>query len=147
MFDPQQPLRTLMANEIICIGPDDTLAEAERHFKTAGIRHLPVCTAEREVVGMFSYHDYTRMLHNLTVFGTAESKRANEQTMRSLLVSEVMGDEVVTIDSSATIQDAADIFLRNNFHSLPVVEPGTQRIVGIVTVMDLMHYAFGKDRD
>ena len=136
-----------MATELICVGPDDTLSEAEHYFETVGIRHLPVCTPEREVVGMFSYHDYTRMLHNLTIFGTAESKRANKQTMNSLLVSEVMGAPVVTIDSTATIQDAANVFLRNNFHSLPVVEPGTKQIVGIVTVMDLMHYAYGKDRD
>jgi CBS domain-containing protein len=147
MFDPQQPLRDLMATELVCVGPDDTLAKAEHHFESAGIRHLPVCTPEREVVGMFSYHDYTRMMHNLTVFGTAESKRVNKQTMNSLLVSEVVSDKVYTIESTATIQDAANIFLRSNFHSLPVVEPGTQRIVGIITVMDLMHYAYGRDRD
>jgi CBS domain-containing protein len=87
------------------------------------------------------------MLHNLTVFGTEESKRVNRQTMSSLLVSEVMSSDVKTIDVTANVQEAATIFLRSNFHALPVVEPGTKQIVGIITVMDLMHYAYGKNQD
>ena len=44
------------------------------------------------------------------------------------------------LEPDDTIGLAADIFLANKFHALPVVED--ERLVGIVTTHDLLKYSF-----
>ncbi|MEP3389808.1 MAG: CBS domain-containing protein, partial [Reichenbachiella sp.] len=50
----------------------------------------------------------------------------------------------ITIGPEGTISEAADIFLKNHFHALPVVD-GT-RLVGIVTSTDLLKYYRTKEQ-
>lgn len=53
-------------------------------------------------------------------------------------LSDLMNSNPVTIDSTATVQEAARILAVSEFHSLPVTESG--ELVGIVTSSDLIAY-------
>jgi len=92
---------------------------------------------------MLSQHDLNRLEHSFTIFGTAESKSFNADIIDSLLVQDVMIKEVATVWAESSIQSAADIFKSSKFHSLVVVEEDSKTLRGIVTVMDLVHYAYG----
>ena len=54
--------------------------------------------------------------------------------------------EVVTVPQSATIKESAEIMVKNKFRRLPVTDPGTGKILGIVTSMDILDFLGGGDK-
>ena len=60
-------------------------------------------------------------------------------TMYEILsIEQVMTKDLMTVQSSDTIQQVATILSENEFHALPVIEDG--KMVGIVTTTDLIKY-------
>ena len=55
-------------------------------------------------------------------------------------VLDIMTTKVVTLDPDDSIGLAADIFLANRFHALPIVEG--KNLVGILTTYDLIKFCF-----
>jgi CBS domain-containing protein len=53
---------------------------------------------------------------------------------------------VVTAPQSATIVEAAEIMVKNKFRRLPITNPGTGKILGIVTSMDILDFLGGGDK-
>ena len=60
--------------------------------------------------------------------------------MDSITAREIMTPDPICVESTAGVQEAADIFLNEFFHCLPELENG--KIVGILTTIDLLRYAF-----
>ncbi|MGB9978875.1 CBS domain-containing protein [Methanobacterium sp.] len=54
--------------------------------------------------------------------------------------------EVITIPQSATIKEAADLMVKNKFRRLPITDPGSGNLRGIVTVMDILDFLGGGDK-
>ncbi|MCZ3366038.1 MULTISPECIES: CBS domain-containing protein [Methanobacterium] len=54
--------------------------------------------------------------------------------------------EVVTVPQSATIKESAEIMVKNKFRRLPITDPGTGKIRGIVTAMDILDFLGGGDK-
>ena len=53
--------------------------------------------------------------------------------------------EVITIPQSATIKEAADLMVKNKFRRLPITDPGSGKLRGIITVMDILDFLGGGD--
>ena len=66
----------------------------------------------------------------------------NNTLFSSLLVSEVMTRDLVTVDPDTPLKIVSDILMENLFHSLPVVSK--DKIVGIITTFDLLKYAINR---
>lgn len=54
--------------------------------------------------------------------------------------------EVVSIPQTTTIKETAHIMVENNFRRLPVTDPGSGKILGIVTAMDILDFLGGGDK-
>jgi CBS domain-containing protein len=54
--------------------------------------------------------------------------------------------EVITVPQSATIKESAEIMVKNKFRRLPITDPGTGKIRGIVTSMDILDFLGGGDK-
>jgi len=141
MFDPQSPVSSLIAKEVFSVAPTTLLREAVELMDAKDINHLPVCEDER-VIGMLSRFDLNRLQHSFTVFGTQESLSYNEKILDQLVARDVMTKGVKTIEPTTSIQAAAAVFKANDFHSLVVVGADGVSLHGILTVMDLVHYAY-----
>lgn len=61
-------------------------------------------------------------------------------------VMSIAKKEVVTIPQTATIKEAADIMVKNKFRRLPITNPGTGKLLGIVTSMDILDFLGGGDK-
>ncbi|MDR0900272.1 MAG: CBS domain-containing protein [Methanobrevibacter sp.] len=68
-------------------------------------------------------------------------------------VSEHEGDimtlaskEVISIPLSTTIKEAAEIMVTHNFRRLPITDPGSGKLLGIVTSMDILNFLGGGDK-
>ncbi len=53
---------------------------------------------------------------------------------------------VVTAPQTATIKEAAETMVKNKFRRLPITNPGTGQILGIVTAMDILNFLGGGDK-
>lgn len=51
--------------------------------------------------------------------------------------------EVITIPPTKTIKEAAEIMIEHEFRRLPVADPGSKKLLGIVTAMDILDFLGG----
>ncbi|MGB9837335.1 CBS domain-containing protein [Methanothermobacter sp.] len=61
-------------------------------------------------------------------------------------VMTIAGKEVISIPQTATIKEAAEIMVKNKFRRLPITNPGTGKLQGIVTAMDILDFLGGGDK-
>lgn len=134
-------VKDLMTQSVVTVHPSDRMQVVADIFENQNFHHLPVVDDNRQVVGMVSLHDYYKVLNAFTIFSTANSRSANEVTLRALLTRDVMTKQLATIHQDEPIEKAVGMFQENMFHALPVVND-KKELVGILTTMDLLNYAF-----
>lgn len=76
--------------------------------------------------------------------GSLEFKTRNSEHEGDVM--SIARKEVVTAPQSMTIQEAAETMVRNKFRRLPITDPGTGRLLGIVTSMDILDFMGGGDK-
>ncbi len=128
-------ISTIMSTDIIALNRDDDLETAEMLFKRHKIRHIPV-VREDVVIGMLSYTDLLRISFADAVDET--ETEVDTLVYNMFTIDQVMAKNIITVKSTATIKEVAEILATQEFHALPVVDNGM--IVGIVTTTDLINY-------
>jgi len=124
----------IMTLNVHSVDVGDNLREAIHLVKKHNIRHLPVLE-NGHVVGMISTSD----LNRLTFSSLFESQNeADEAVLDMLTIPQVMSGNPTSVNPDASIQKVAEIFAKEHFHSLPVVENGD--LLGIVTTTDVIRY-------
>ncbi|MBK9257943.1 MAG: CBS domain-containing protein [Saprospiraceae bacterium] len=131
-MNTETPIRHIMSTEIIKVKPDDTLLKIEEIFSTNPIHHVLV-TENSDLKGIISKNDIMNWMRRV-LDGNASGDRSR------ILVQDIMTENPITLDCDDSIGLAADIFLVNKFHSLPVTDGG--ELVGIITNHDLIKYCF-----
>lgn len=76
--------------------------------------------------------------------GPLEFKTRNSQHEGDIM--SIAKKKVVTAPQSATIKEAAEIMVKNNFRRLPITDPGSGKLLGIVTSMDILDFLGGGDK-
>ncbi|RBQ22267.1 Inosine-5'-monophosphate dehydrogenase [Candidatus Methanobinarius endosymbioticus] len=54
--------------------------------------------------------------------------------------------EVVSVPPSISIKEVAEVMVENKFRRLPVTDPGSEKLLGIVTAMDILNFLGGGDK-
>lgn len=119
-----------MNREVITVKPDDSLSRVKEIFFSRRIHHLPVVEG-RKLVGMISYNDLVKVGRNFDEYDRIQ-------------VREVMTTKIAALEPEDKIGAAAQVFLENLFHGLPIVN-GQKEVVGIVTTHDILRYEFKKE--
>lgn len=129
------PISKIMSTDLITLNHTDDLIRAEELFKLHNIRHIPVVRGE-EIIGMLSHTDLMRVSYaeNLQEIETEVGVVVNSL----FSIEQVMIKDVVSVTSSATIKEVAEVLATKEFHALPVVND--EKLVGIVTTTDLIKY-------
>lgn len=129
------PVSEIMTTNIVTINHTEELDVAEQLFKKHHIRHIPV-TREDTVIGILSYTDLLRISFVDAVSDDTDVVDTVVYNMFSL--DQVMVKNVVSVSSTTTIREVAEILTEEEFHSLLVIDEG--ELKGIVTTTDLMKY-------
>jgi CBS domain-containing membrane protein len=129
------PVTSIMTTNIVKLNCSDNLAKAEALFKQHKIGHIPV-VSEQKIIGILSYTDLLRVSFVEAVDDEAENVEAT--VYNAFTIEQVMVKKVVTISPETSIKEAAEIFAKSEFHSLPVCEEDL--LVGIITTTDLIKY-------
>ncbi|MEW4923680.1 CBS domain-containing protein [Algibacter sp. 2305UL17-15] len=129
------PISMIMTHNVITLKKDDNLEKAEHLFKHHRIRHIPVVN-ENVVIGMLSYTDLLRLSFGDLTDNT--EKGTDVLVYNMFTINQVMNRRVVSVSSSSSIKEVAEILATKEFHALPVVD--NNKLVGIVTTTDLIKY-------
>ena len=124
----------IMTKHVITIKETDDLHEATQIFRRNHIRHIPVVN-NGHIAGMLSRTDINRLSFGALMEDESE---ADEGILNMLTIPQVMSRRPVTIGPDASVKDVADIFAKEDFHALPVVE--NDLVIGIVTTTDVIKY-------
>ena len=103
------------------LDPEARIEDAWKIMHTHRVRHVPVCKGEK-LVGLVTQKD---LLVN-----------AQNTTLLTLPVAEIMVFNVSTITTNTTPEAAAQVMLNDKISCLPVVED--DKLVGIITESDFL---------
>lgn len=125
-----EKVETIMIKDLITLGPESTVAHAVDIFKTKRIHHIPVVD-EGKLVGLVTTHDLWNKQIAQDAFGTT-------------MIKDIMSKKLVKLEPDDKVGTAAELFLDNRFHALPVVKEDNF-LVGLVTTFDVLRYEFKKE--
>jgi CBS domain-containing protein len=148
--------RDIMQTKFHTLSPNDTIAEAVKHFQIAiedghkKVFGLMVTDKDDHLVGMLSMYDILLFIQpkHVHIWGEMEdidpSLLYDErlEKVKSILVGDIMTTEVVTITPDSHLMVIADIMIKKHIRRLPVVDD--QEVVGIVYVSDVFHHLLEK---
>lgn len=133
---PDLRVADLMTIDPIVVALDATIEEAQELLRRNHISGLPVVDADARLVGVFSQTD----LLYLAVPAVQAVIRHHTPGVR---VGEVMSTPPVTIDSGATLRQAAAMMIGERIHRLVAVD-AAGRPIGVISAMDFVSlYAEG----
>ncbi|MEN8246696.1 MAG: CBS domain-containing protein [Thermodesulfobacteriota bacterium] len=140
-----------MDTQFHVLHPQQTIAEAVAEFEKASasektkIFGMMVTDDDDQLVGMLSMYDILNFVQpkHVAIFGEMEDMdpaqiyRDRLNTIRSILVDDIMTTEVVTIQQDTHLMVIAEIMIKKHIRRLPVVED--QAVVGIVYVSEVFN--------
>ena len=123
-------VKHLMSIEVVSVNPEQTIHDALNEMRKHEIRHLPVVTRRKgKLVGLLSEGD---VLLYLQKNGTAL------EVDERVLVGDAMSKEVVYCYPNSKVVNVAATMITAKIDSVPIIEPSTNKLVGIVTTTDLL---------
>lgn len=127
-------VKEYMTRHPIMIEPTLRVAEAQRLMLENHIRHLPVVGDGKRLLGLVTRQRLAISPERLASLDVWEITRfLSDLTVNKVMVT---GADLKTIGPDATLEEAADILIRNKVSGLPVVEDGM--VIGILTETDLL---------
>ena len=126
-----QVLKDKTYQEIYTISPDATVLEAISLMAQKGIGAL-VVTNEDGVVGILSERDYTRKIALM------------ERTSFDTTVNEIMTSSVITVTTTATVEECLELMTDRHLRHLPVIEENVLK--GFISIGDLVKAAMDDQR-
>lgn len=135
----ETPIRDIMTTALTTISPDTPVKKIQQLFAVNDFHHLPVVEVGSQLVGIISREDFRIFYEQLSAQSSGPTW-AHIQ-LEHKLAKDMMTASPLCLDPDDTIGLAADIFLANKFHALPVVEDGL--LMGILTTHDILAFSVG----
>ena len=137
-------IRDIMTKDPLVAKVDTPIFDAMRTLQSEEIRHLPI-VEDGELRGIISDRDLARFSH-AALFGDARSARTlggSDAARLQAPISPIMTGDPVTVVPDDDVDLAVDLMLENHCGALPVVDPDTGQLVGIVSYVDVLRAARG----
>jgi acetoin utilization protein AcuB len=123
-----------MTAQPIVAFPKTTIRDALRLLLEADVRHLPIVEG-KVLVGIVSSHDLRALLPG----GLGDFNHPHEiQRMFEQPVSQIMNTEPISVAEKAELKQAVDLMVEHRVGALPVVEPTSKKLVGILSYVDAL---------
>lgn len=127
------PISTIMVTDLVTVNPEDSLLHVKKIFDTHTFHHLPVVRF-RKIVGIISKTDFQHFTGGLS--HSATDRTVDESWLEQTRAEDIMTKGIGKLEPDDRINVALEIFSKNWFHALPVVQ--NDELVGIVTTQDVI---------
>lgn len=128
-----QVIGRIMTTRVVTIEMDDSLEVVRDIFKKVRFHHLLVVDNQK-LVGIISDRD---MLKAVSPFVGTMSETTRDQATLNKRAHQIMSHHPVTVRSSCSLQEAAELMLTRGVSCLPITTIGGE-VLGIVTWKDVL---------
>jgi len=128
-------VRDYMTRHPVMVEPTMSIVEAQGIMAEAKVRHLPVIETGKRLIGLVTRQRMRVPPTELASLNVWEITRfLSNLTVKDVMVKQ---QDLVTIEPDATLEEAAQLMVKNKIGCLPVLEEGI--VVGIITEIDLLN--------
>jgi acetoin utilization protein AcuB len=126
--------RDVMTPNPLTVTPQASIAEAWDVMRELAVRHVPV-VEDGALVGMLSDRDLAQVdiARALKVEG-ADALRGDLETP----IAGVMSTAVISVGPETEVDEVISLLLEHKIGALPVIEPGTREVLGIISYVDVL---------
>lgn len=124
--------RDVMSKKVETLAETDTIARAAEVMREAGVGFLPICGANRRVIGVVTDRD-------LVTRGMSEGLDSKTTSAAMIMTS-----PVVTCLAEADLREAEELMVRERRARL-VVTNGDGTLAGVLSLADLVEHAPGRE--
>lgn len=137
----------IMTKDVITVTAGTSLRAAGEIMKQKRISGMPVVDTQGNIIGIITLTDMMKILDNIYKWKEIE-KHTPELHLSSMyeiqkansLVRDFMTSNVVTLQESDSVEEAAKKMFHNGVHTLPVTREG--KLIGIFGKRDLVYACF-----
>jgi acetoin utilization protein AcuB len=130
-------VQEIMTKNPVTVESSDSIRVALTTLLELDIRHLPI-VEEGQLVGIVSDRDLRRLAPPVA---TDDGAAARMEKQLAQPVSTLMSSDVLSVDPEMEVAEVVDLMIEHRVGAIPVVEPGSERLVGIVSYIDLLKAA------
>lgn len=140
--------RDIMTKDVITVYPDTEIIQAAALLLEKHINGLPVVDRDGSLKGIICQADlmaqqekiplpsFFVLLDGIIPLSSPKQVEKEIQKMAAITVAEAMTTDLVTVDTQASLEEIATLMVRNNIHTLPVLENGV--LVGVIGMEDIL---------
>jgi CBS domain-containing protein len=143
-------VRDIMETDVPPVYPEDPIEKVVRVMRDHELPGIPVINEGGRCVGIITESDLImggekedlHLPHYIELFGGfvfLESTKKFEDRLRKAIgavAQDVMTEDPITIEPTASVDEAARMIARSKHNRIPVVEHG--RLIGVVTRIDVL---------
>ena len=127
-------ISAIMTKKVVVANVTNKFTQVRKLFLDYNVHHLPI-TEDDVVIGIISTRDVLKAYRDvLTKIKVLDDKVLDSQ----IHLADIMTKNPDTAAPTDSIKDVAEMFAKNKYHALPVVEDG--KIRGIVSSNDLIKF-------
>lgn len=130
-------VRDIMTPNPYAMSLRSTVRQLLRSLAEADVRHLPIVD-DGALVGIVSDRDLRGIS---SVVEDALERPGTAQEALAQPASSVMTSDVITVHPESDVSEAIDLMIEHRVGALPVVEPDSTKLVGIVSYVDALRAA------
>jgi len=131
----------VMSERVVAVRKNATFPEIIAAMRRFHIASLPVIDSDDRVIGVISEDDLlvreADENRRSGLLGRLRRRTGKTQAMATI-ASELMSSPAVTVTRATSAREATRAMYQHRIHQLPVVDPGSGRLTGIVTRSDLL---------
>lgn len=127
----------IMSADPFAVKASEPIGRVMKKFAEADVRHLPVVD-DGSLVGIVSDRD----LRSFAPSALMELEHPREiEKLLSRPISSVMSSDVVSVDPETDVSEVIDLMLEQKVGAVPVTESDSDKLIGIVSYMDVLRAA------
>lgn len=127
-----EAVSSIMTSKVVTVTPEDTVQTAKKAMDTKRVHHMPVVDENNILKGLITTADLLKL------------NRTHDQ-YADIKVENVMTTRLAVLEPTAKVGTAAEIFMENLFHAIPIVNENTRELLGLVTTHDVLQYSYEKE--
>ena len=124
-----EPISSIMTKDLMTLRPDSTLTDIKELFINHRIHHIPIVDDNQALMGLVTTFDLFKL-------------NVEHKDYDRIKVGAIMTKKLAVLSPEDKIGSAAELFLLNRFHAVPLVKEG--KLVGLCTTFDVLKYEFKK---
>ena len=131
-------VRSIMTDDILTLGIDNTLSDARIMMVENNIRHIPIVNDEQVLMGLVSQRDVLSVEES-TLFDTNVTVTSRLDRDQHIKIDDFYRRDVVTINAHVSVHNAALTIQKYKIGCLPILSGN--KLIGLVTDSDFVNVA------